>query len=375
MRKQRRLTSIGIVGVMLAVMVLFTLPAQAISAEKTGVKTLRMALWFPQTSDVGQSIIRLIAAVEERSGGRLKIEPFWSSSLLGMRNIGTGIKAGIADIGYWPYSVDPGMLPASITTCQLGIVYNAWAGLKALEEFRELDVIKKEWEALNMVLLYPSGSPGYVYMGVKPVRTIEDMKRLSIYGVTPVPEVFRRFGITCVSMAAPDLYEALQRGVIDGVFYGVEYMTYNGWHEVVKYYNPDLNLGGKTYAITMNRKAFNSLSPDLQQILKSIDYTTMWHEEVGLKGMKLAMEAIKSRGIEIIHSPLEVLKKIRDDGINPEQDKWVAEASAKGIPARMLLDKWINLASKWGDRYAAEATKRGWPGPELWVNPLKNVRK
>jgi hypothetical protein len=77
--------------------------------------TLKMTVWTPapELNVYSRANSLLVREVEKRSGGRLKIEYYWSGSLLPAKETVSGLKTGVADLGFVHSGYEPGKLPLS----------------------------------------------------------------------------------------------------------------------------------------------------------------------------------------------------------------------------------------------------------------------
>jgi len=331
---------------------------------------LKFAAYFPPTSKFGQSVVRVLDSVEERSGGRLKFERFWSSSLLTYDKMISGLGQNIVDVAYVCSLFTPAALPLSQATCIYGINYNAWAGLMAWTEFRKFEPIAKEWARNNALPLWPTSFfPSTVISKSKPVRTLEDMKGMRLLTLGgDMPKICRDLGGVPISMAPPDVYDALQKGALDGLFYSVEYIEQWKWEELIKYWMPDTNVGGAIYAMAFNIKTLNKLPKDLQELIikmgDSGESTDIIWEGAHIKPLKsFVNEEMPRRGIELIRwkqEDKEKLTKVTKSYI----DVWAKEAEAKGhTEAKKVMDKWQELYRKYDALYPQKLKKMGWVEP------------
>jgi len=76
-------------------------PTSETTTESPSPITLTAGFWMGSEGDISVSLKRLMAGIEERSDGRLKVEATWGGSLVSMYETGDAIRRGMADIGYW----------------------------------------------------------------------------------------------------------------------------------------------------------------------------------------------------------------------------------------------------------------------------------
>ena len=114
--------------------------------------------------------------------------------------------------------------------------------------------------------------------GRKKLESLDDFKGMKMRVAQPEQgEFVRRFGGTSITMSAPEVPSALDRGVVDGIFTaGVGAVL---WKDLLKYgYVLIVNVNN-SYFIA-NTDAYKKLSPDLQGKLRKVaEDTARWNQE------------------------------------------------------------------------------------------------
>src|SRR5690606_5018192 len=101
-----------------------------------------------------------------------------------------------------------------------------------------------------------------------PVRRPEDLQGLNIR----VPSrnaglVVEAWGGNPVSMPAPDIYNTMQTGVIDGAIIDATALPGFRLDEVTTYISTGMDTTISSFFLVMNRGSFDSLSEEYQQVL------------------------------------------------------------------------------------------------------------
>lgn len=168
-------------------------------------------------------------------------------------------------------------------------------------------------------------------VSTRPIRTVADLKGLKLRAPEGmVYNVFKNAGAAPVNLPGSEVYSALQKGVIDAADYTVfatnedqglnaiaKYPSYPGFHSL------------PMVAVSINKKIWDGLSPDLQEILKtSVD--SMAYEMVAkLKQRDLAaVKKARAKGdIHIIDMAPEERAKFR----NIAKDEWKVWAKKNAL--------------------------------------------
>lgn len=232
-------------------------------------KVINVSTKFVDNEQTAISLVKVVEAINERSGGSLELQLFTSGVLPigkdGMEQIVQGsdwiLVDGVNFLGdYAPdYNAVTGPFLYSnfdeyFAMMQTPLVQNL--NQKVEDEFG-IKVLSLDW-----VFGFRS------MMTNKPITKPEDMKGLNIRVPTSQLYTFtiEAMGGNPIAMPYPDTYAAIQQGVIDGVEGSI--MTYYGTkqYENVKEYSLTNHLLGVS-AVTISTKLWDKLTEEEQTIL------------------------------------------------------------------------------------------------------------
>ena len=129
----------------------------------------------------------------------------------------------------------------------------------------------------------------------------------------------RRFGGTSVTISAPEVPSALDRGVVDGIFTaGVGAVL---WKDLLKYgYLIPVNWNNSY--ILANAEAFNKLSPDLQtKLRKAAQDAAKWNQDTMQTEEAASVKVLTDAGYVMTTAPAEEAAKVADT-MKPYWDDW-----------------------------------------------------
>lgn len=275
--------------------------------------TLRYASFAGPDIPQMQAIKWWADEVERRSEGRLKVEFFYQASLLKPEETLKGVGDGRADAGYIAASYNPAELPLTQVAGIPFVTSNPEAQNRAFEElYDESDSYQAEW-ANNGVVPFVFHPATENFIGTKkPLKTLDDLKGMQIRAFGYVADAMSAVGAVPVALAAPDIYEAVERGVVEGFSgFAIDSMVAFGLNEVAPYVTSS-GLGNYILvASVINKDFLDSLPDDIQEVIADVG------DEFTDKSMDLIAEAevgvcdtLKSSG-----NDLTVLAE-------PEQAKW-----------------------------------------------------
>jgi len=175
---------------------------------------------------------------------------------------------------------------------------------------------------------------------------MEDLKGMKIAGSAPEVPLMKALGAVPVVMPLPAFYESMDKGVADGV--SIPYGALGGWklYEVTKYHT-NVHFGTGPSWTAMNIDTWNSLPPDIQQIVTEVSNKIPVMFTAAVTGeANRTINKIKELGQEIIElSPQERARWVAT--AEPIWNKWAADMEAKGLPGRAVLAEAIRIAEEY----------------------------
>jgi len=320
--------------------------------KKQGTVELKLAHFFPSTHPAEIELIKPWAkAIEEATGGRVKVTSYPGETLLKADGVYDGVVSGIADMGLSCFSYTRGRFPVLEAFELPGITYNnskvasrvAWDGIRQLNP--------KEVQDTKLMMVFTTG-PGDLFTKV-PVRDLNELKGLEIRATGLSAKTLKTLGANPVAMPQSDAYEALSKGVVKGNLSPVEVLQ--GWKhaEVTEYLTPTPFLYNTLFFITMNADKWNSLPPDVQKAIEGVNKKYFEEVAMGLwdKQNQSALKwAVETKGMKVIKlADGEAQKWIQL--VKPIQDEFVDKANQKGLPGKQALDTVKELSDKYNKEY------------------------
>jgi len=315
-------------------------PVPAAAAAKPA--ELNYSIFFPATHGHTLLATEWAREVEKRTGGAVKINIFAGATLTPADQTYDGVVKGIADVGMSVFSYSKGRFPLTeVLDLPLGYTSGLQATRLANAYYRKFQ--PKELADVKIMYLTAHG-PGILHTK-KPVEKLEDLAGLKIRGTGTSAKVVAALGATPVAMPQNEAYDALQKGVVEGLVSPIE--TLKGWKyaEVVKYTTRDLGAAYSVgFFVAMNRAKWDALPKESQDAIEAVN--AEWVDKVGQAWDdfdKAGTEFALSKGVKIIE-----LSKAEDarwaEKVKPMLNDYVAAAKAKGLPgdeALAFVLEWI----------------------------------
>lgn len=274
--------------------------------------------------------------IEKRTNGRVKIIYYPAQTLVQAPWTYDGVVKGIADIGHFTPSHTRGLFPLlEVLDLPLGSNSGYWSvkvNNAFIEKFKpkELDQVHFLWAS--------SPGPFIVHTSKTPVNRLEDLKGLKIRAGGVAEAVMRALGATPVAMPVTETYDALQKGVVDGLWLPNEALLNYRIAEVSNY--TTLNYGASTGSLSlyaMNKKKWDSLPADIKKI-----FDDMSREQIEIQAK--FWQGIDQEGIDFANTKGHKFLKVSGEetarwtaAVKPVYDNWVNSVKAKGLPGDEAL--------------------------------------
>ncbi len=239
----------------LVMSVLGIMPLVANAAEPI---TLKFGNPSAPNGDVSTQIIQpWIKKVDKEANGIFRVQLFSGPALGTFPQIYDRVLNNVADIAFALLGPISRQFPRTSVASLPFETPNAEIGTVALWHVYERGLLGDEWKAVKPLTLMVF--PNVVIHTRQPVRSLADLagKKLSVQSRL-LAESIDRLGAAPITLPVTDLYESLNRGVIDGSVIGWPATKSYRLAEVTKYHL-EVPLGGEVTFIMMNRKSYDKL--------------------------------------------------------------------------------------------------------------------
>jgi len=266
--------------------------ASVAEAKKITIKAI--SAWDQKHTGVAGDYLPYIKRanemLQEKYPGEVEIKYIGGPEAIPTRDQPEALRAGTVDMYYGTAAYYAGIAPAANCTklSQLTSQEEKDVGADAIFDEMHRKLLKATYlGALGSQL------PFQLYT-VKKVTGVDQLKGLKIRTSPMYVDFLKALGATPISTSPGDVYQALERGVVDGFMWPLFSIRGYGWHEVSKYV-----VGPSFYKVShpllMNAKKWESLPKHIQEVL--------------VEALRLEVMAIDARTAEEITNEYKLLKK------------------------------------------------------------------
>lgn len=336
------LTGLAAVALLSAVL----LPAR-VSGQ---AKTVELILGHPFPAGHIQHqrmLLPLAKELAERSKGRIKLTIHPGGALGPGPGVYENVVSGAMDIGWTLQGYTPGRFPLTGVVEIPFLWQGAEQASKVLWQLYEKHPgLRKEYADVKVLALW-THDLGHIYTTRKPVRTLEDLKGLRLRFPGPMQRnLLTALGAVPVGMPAPDIYDAMERGIIDGTAIANSGTKSFRLYEVIKH-AAQSGLYVASMGVFMNRRSWEKLSPEDRKLIDSLT-----GERLSVQGGKTydgedeaALKLLKDHRVDIYRVPAKEMDRWRA-AAKAVTEEWMGDLDRRGLDARGLHKLMLELAGK-----------------------------
>ena len=318
--------------------------APAVSAE---VVELNFATWhhpnYPLNTEVWEPFCQ---EVEEKTEGRVKIYFHPGSVLVKGDETYDAVVTGTVDMGFTLQSYTTGRFPlTSILEFPFMFTTSKQVCLTTAELLKTNAAFQKEYG--DVIPVWVGATDVSMMVATKKVNKVDDLKGLRIRTPGVIQnDVAEALEIVPISMPYAEVYDAIQRGVVDGTFGPQCSILEHNFHEVAKELL-QFELYATPLFVSLNKTSWSKISGEDQAVISEImDQLPQKIGEQYDSRVEEDKQIWEEHGLIMNSLPEEEMQKIHTL-LDPLEEKWLSDMEEKGIPAREVHAEIKRLAEKY----------------------------
>jgi len=281
-------------------------------------------------------VIHFADSVRACSGGRLDIKVFQTGAIVPAMEIFDAVSKGTLDAGhswpgYWKGKNEAFVAFASVPFGLDAEGYNIWyyerGGDKMLQDL---------YGRFGMVGFFCGNSGQELGIHSKKKATkMEELKGMKVRTVGWYQDILNQLGVNVSPLPGPEIFLALERGVIDGCEFSSPAVNYpQGYHEIAPYIiEPGVHQPSCQFDVFINKKKWEELPEDLKAIVEICAKETQlwswaWIENLNIQAIDLM--AKKAEFVLMDDATIIEFAKV--------SKKFLDDLSAKNPDVKKVLD-------------------------------------
>ncbi len=299
-----------------------------------------VSLWGP-SRPVTVAIEYLAEEIETRTDGALRMVLHFGEAISPARENIDGVALGVFEAAHICPSYHPGKTPA-MGALELPFIpfEDIRSSHRVALRVHEHPVIEQELDRFNARVLQHVIAPRYEFMGRgEPPTDLAGWQGKRVRAPGAVGEGVRALGGRPTSVAAPEIYTSLERGLFDAAALPFSY-TFASYriHEVAEWYTFNLILAHPSCAIIVNKDAWSALTESQKQTIEDINVEAYEIQFTALdEADRQWIPEFDKRGLMRILYDEEIRNRFSEETAQPLWDEWV-ERNQRRFAAREYLD-------------------------------------
>jgi TRAP-type transport system periplasmic protein len=322
--------------------------AGLVSTAAQAQTVLTVSSWLPPTHILSISQRQWCEALGTESKGsmRCNILPRGVSAPPGTYD---AVKNGQADISYTVHGYTPGRFQLT-QMAELPFLGNFAEPVSVAFQrmFDRNPIMREEHQGVRVLAVFTHG-PGIVFNTKRPIAKAEDLGGLKFrVGGGMVNEISKALGMNVTLKPAPESFELLNSGVMDGTLFPAESVESFKIDKVVRHATTfPGGLYNTSFVFMMNQGTYDKLKADEKKIVDKLSgefaarlFGRNWDSQ-DRKGMAYMQVA----GVQFTRADPKFMGEVRSK-VGALEEKWKTDAAAKGLkdPARALADLRAEIA-------------------------------
>lgn len=295
---------------------------------------LTVSSWVPPTHALSVAQREWCALVEKNSAGKVKCN-ILPRAVANPPGTYDAIKNGLADVSFTVHGYTPGRFVLT-QMAEFPFLGNAAEPLSVA--FNRIAMkypqFAQEHPGVHVLAFFTHG-PGIVFNTKRPVTKVEDLQGLKWrVGGGMVNEISKALGMNVTLKPAPDSYELLSGGVMDGTLFPAESTESFKIDKIIKYATTfPGGLYNTSFVFMMNPATYNKLGPAEKKAVDDASGETAarimgrnW-DRVDRRAFAL----MQANNVQITKADPKFVADVRARTA-PLEQQWAREAEAKGLP-------------------------------------------
>ncbi|QBI19397.1 TRAP transporter substrate-binding protein [Egibacter rhizosphaerae] len=311
--------------------------------------TLTFGHPFPPTDPIQVNVWEpWVEDVREATDGTVDVEIHAGGALAGGDAIYENVVAGAQDIGWTMPGYTPGRFPITQIIEAPFVFEDAVQGTEVAHElWDEFDAFRDEYDDTEVLALWAMDT-GDLFTRDEPVETLEDVEGLTVRSPAPLQtDALEEMGASATGMPGPEIYDSIERGVIDG------YKLANSATRVFDLgdttdYRTECNCYTGAFVLVMSPAAWEQLSPAQQDAIADLtgnDLALELAEAHAAAAAEVEEEYWPEHDVEAVELSDDEFDRWFE-AVDPVFQSWIEEREEEGVPGTEMADRVFELTGR-----------------------------
>ena len=303
---------------------------------------LTLSSWVPPAHTLTESQLEWCNMLEKKLPGKVKCNQL-PRPVAAPPGTFDAVRNGLVDVSFTVQGYTPGRFVTTQVAEFPFLGDSAEATSVAFQRLYEKSpAMQDEHKGVKVLAVFTHG-PGIVFNTKRPITSVADLSGLKFrVGGGMVNEISKALGMNVTLKPAPESYELLSSGVMDGTLFPAESVEGFKIDKVIKYATTfPGGLYNTAFVFMMNQAKYDSLPPDLKKAVdeQSGEFAARMLGKGWDRVDRRGMAFMQTAGVQFTKADPAFVKAVAEK-TDPLVDSWAKAAAAKGMkdPKKALAD-------------------------------------
>ena len=294
---------------------------------------LTVSSWLPPAHILSETQKEWCAQLEQKTAGKAKCNVL-PRAVAAPPGTFDAVRNGLADLSYTVQGYTPGRF---VTTqmAEVPFLGNSSESVSAAFQrmYNKYPAIAAEHQGVKVVAVFTHG-PGIVFNTKRTIAKADDLAGLKFrVGGGMVNEISKALGMNVTLKPAPESYELLSTGVMDGTLFPAESIESFKIDKVIKHATAfPGGLYNTAFVFLMNQATYDKLPADVKKAVDELsgEYAARMFGRGWDKVDRRGMAFMQAAGVQFTQADAAFVKAVQDKTAAVEE-RWATAAQAKGL--------------------------------------------
>ena len=302
--------------------------------------TITMSSWVPPSHTLTETQREWCAMIEQKSGNKVKCQQL-PRPVAAAPGTFDAVRNGLVDLSFTVHGYTPGRF-ATTQFAEVPFLGDSSEVTSVAFQriYQKNPAIADEHKGVKVLAVFTHG-PGMVLNAKKPVTKLEDLTGLKWrVGGGMVNEITKALGMNATLKPAPESYELLSTGVMDGTLFPAESVEGFKIDKVIKYATTfPGGLYNTSFVFMMNQAKYDGLPADVKKAIDEMsgEFAARMIGKGWDKVDRRGMAFMQANGVQFHKADAAFVKAVNEKTAGLT-DSWAKAAEAKGLknPKKVL---------------------------------------
>jgi tripartite ATP-independent transporter DctP family solute receptor len=308
------------------------LAAAGAASAQFNERTIKFTNGVAEDHPVGVGVKRMQEVLNQKTGGKIKINAFWSGSAGGDLQATQALRAGTQEMVCTSSSPLVGIVK-ELGAFDLPFLFANEKEADAVLDGAAGEYFNKKLEAVGLVnLAYWENGFRNLTNNKRAVSKVEDFDGIKVRVMQNniFLDTFKTLGTNAVPMAFPEVFTALETRTIDGQENPFVTIDTSKYYEVQKYLSVTRH-AYTPFLILYSKKLWDQLSPQEQAVLREAAIEGRKAQRAAIRAAdQKALAALKAKGMQVNDVSAAEQRRMFEK-VKPVYDKHTASIGSEAI--------------------------------------------